>query len=99
MLFRSIVTQMLCRRRGVTIPRDSQPQARWSGAVPVSREELKPGDLLFFGKSERQITHTGMYLGNGEFINATTEGRPVVQLDRLDEAPWNTLFVAARRIK
>jgi len=92
-------TQMLCRRRGVTIPRDSQPQARWSGAVPVSREELKPGDLLFFGKSERQITHTGMYLGNGEFINATTEGRPVVQLDRLDEAPWNTLFVAARRIK
>ncbi len=92
-------TQMLCRRRGFTIPRDAQPQAGWSGVVPVRRQDLEPGDLLYFGKSDNKITHTGMYIGNGEFINATTNGAPVVQIDRLDDAPWTSLFVAARRVK
>lgn len=92
-------TQMLCRRRGVTMPRDAQPQADWSGVVPVRRQDLEPGDLLYFGKSDKKITHTGMYIGNGEFINATTNGKPAVQVDRLDDAPWTSLFVAARRIK
>jgi cell wall-associated NlpC family hydrolase len=90
---------MLCRRRGITIPRDAQPQADWSGAVPVERRNIEPGDLLYFGRSDRKITHTGMYIGNGEFIDATTNGKPIVQIDRLDEAPWTTLFVAARRLK
>lgn len=92
-------TQMLCRRRGITIPRDAQPQADWSGVVTVSRQNLEPGDLLYFGKSDKKITHTGMYIGNGEFINATTNDQPIVQIDRLDDAPWTTLFVAARRLK
>jgi cell wall-associated NlpC family hydrolase len=91
--------QMLCRRRGVIIPRDAQPQAHWSGVVPVRRQDLEPGDLLYFGKSEQRITHTGVYIGNGEFINATTNDQPIVQIDRLDDAPWTTLFVAARRLK
>ncbi len=92
-------TQMLCRRRGVVIPRDAQPQAGWSGVVPVRREDLEPGDLLYFGKSDKKITHTGMYIGNGEFINATTNGVPIVQIDRLDDPHWTALFVAARRLK
>jgi cell wall-associated NlpC family hydrolase len=91
--------QMLCRRRGVTIPRDAQPQADWSGVVPVRREDLEPGDLLYFGKSDKKITHTGMYIGNGEFINATTNVRPVVQIDRLGDPHWTAIFVAARRLK
>jgi cell wall-associated NlpC family hydrolase len=91
-------TQMLCRRRGVGIPRDASQQAAWTGMVPVARDQLRPGDLLYFGASAERITHTGMYLGNGEFIDATPWQRPVVQMDRLDDEHWAPLFVAARRI-
>src|SRR5271157_1203586 len=42
-------SQMLGRRRGVTMPRDAQPQAEWSGVSSVDRRHLEPGDLLFFG--------------------------------------------------
>ncbi|MDW8131876.1 MAG: C40 family peptidase, partial [Bryobacterales bacterium] len=91
--------QMLCRRRGVIIPRDAHPQCHWEGMVPVGREEIRPGDLLYFGKSLEKITHTGMYLGQGEFINATTYQQPVVRVDRLDDPHWQKLFVAARRLK
>lgn len=92
-------TQMLCRRRGVTIPRDAQPQCHWEGMTPVDRKDLQPGDLLYFGKSLDRITHTGMFLGNGEFIHATTHQQPVVRVDRLDDPHWLKLFVAARRLK
>lgn len=93
-------TQMLCRRRGLTIPRDAGPQARWDGVAPVaSKQDLKPGDLLYFGSSEKKITHTGMYIGNGEFIHATTHEHPVVQISKLDDPYWTKLLVAMRRVK
>lgn len=91
--------QMLCRRRGFLIPRDADPQFRWEGMTPVDKSELQPGDLLYFGSSPQKITHTGMYLGHGEFINATTYQQPVVRLDRLDDPHWQKLFVGARRLK
>ena len=92
-------TQMLCRRRGVVIPRDASQQAAWTGMVAVVRDQLRPGDLLYFGSSADKITHTGMYLGNGEFIDATPWQRPVVQIGRLDDEHWAPLLVAARRIQ
>jgi gamma-D-glutamyl-L-lysine dipeptidyl-peptidase len=91
--------QMLERRRGVMMPRDAQPQAQWSGVVAVTRQELQPGDLLYFGSSEKRITHTGVYLGGGQFINATTYETPMVRIDNLDEPHWTRLLVAMRRVK
>ena len=92
-------TQMLERRRGIEMPRDADLQAAWSGVVPVERKDVQPGDLLFFGSSAARITHTGMYLGNGEFIHDTTHDHPGVQISRLDDAPWTQLLVAIRRVK
>lgn len=92
-------TQMLERQRGIEMPRDADLQAAWSGVVPVVRNNIQPGDLLYFGSSPSKITHTGMYLGNGEFIHDTTHGHPGVQVSRLDDAPWTQLLVAIRRIK
>jgi gamma-D-glutamyl-L-lysine dipeptidyl-peptidase len=92
-------TQMLYRRMGIAIPRDSRPQARWEGSRAVDRSDLLPGDLLYFGSSPEKISHTGMYIGGGEFIHATTHEHPVVQISRLDEAHWSGLLVACRRLK
>jgi cell wall-associated NlpC family hydrolase len=91
--------QMLCRRRGIPMPRDAQPQADWSGAAPVERKDLKPGDLLYFGGSAKKITHTGVYLGDGKFIDATTWQTPMVRIDDLNDAHWSRLLVAMRRVR
>lgn len=92
-------TQMLERQRGIEMPRDADLQAAWAGVTAVARKDLEPGDLLFFGASAGKITHTGMYLGNGEFIHDTTHDHPGVQISRLDDMPWTQLLVAARRVK
>jgi hypothetical protein len=92
-------TQMLVRQRGYIMPRDADMQAIWSGAAPVERKDLQPGDLLFFGASLAKITHTGMYIGNGEFIHDTSDTHPGVQISKLDTMPWTKLLVAARRVK
>ena len=91
--------QMLARRRGVHMPRDAQPQADWSGLEPVERKDLKPGDLLYFGASAKHINHTGMYLGEGKFIDATTYETPMVRIDELGNPHWAALLVAIRRVR
>ncbi|SRR6266481_4520634 len=93
------LTQMLCRRRGIHLPRDSRPQAEWSGMTVIDRQEIVPGDLLYFGDSEQKITHTGMYIGDGKFISATTYQTPTVRIDDLNDPHWQRLLVAARRVK
>jgi cell wall-associated NlpC family hydrolase len=40
-----------------------------------------------------------MYIGDGQFIHDSTNGRPVVQISRLDDQPWTKLLVASRRVK
>jgi gamma-D-glutamyl-L-lysine dipeptidyl-peptidase len=91
--------QMLMRQHGVLMPRDADVQAAWDGVVAVDRKYLKPGDLLYFGSSSKDITHTGMYIGNGEFIHDTTNTHPLVQISKLDDQPWTRLLVSCRRPK
>jgi cell wall-associated NlpC family hydrolase len=92
-------TQMLVRSRGINMPRDADLQAAWHGVVAIERKRLRPGDLLFFGGSADHITHTGMFIGHGQFIHDTTNGHPGVQISRLNDQPWSRLLVACRRIK
>jgi cell wall-associated NlpC family hydrolase len=92
-------TQMLFRRLGYALPRDAVPQADWEGFKPVEKADLLPGDLLYFGSAPEKISHTGMYIGNGQFINATAYQRPMVQICNLNDEHWTGLFVTARRIK
>ncbi len=90
--------QMLCRRRGATVPRDARLQVKWDGVMPVDRKGIAPGDLLYFG-SAKKVTHTGYYLGEGKFINATTHGTPTIHIDDLNEPYWTSALVAIRRLK
>jgi cell wall-associated NlpC family hydrolase len=92
-------TQMLVRARGFNMPRDADQQAAWSGVARVERKDLQAGDLLFFGSSAKDITHTGMYIGDSQFIHDSTNGHPVVQIGRLNDEPWTHLLVACRRVK
>jgi cell wall-associated NlpC family hydrolase len=92
-------TQMLVRSRGINMPRDADLQAAWDGMEVIERKDLKAGDLLFFGSGPDKISHTAMYIGDGEIIHATTHGQPVIQISRLDDQPWTRILVACRRVK
>ena len=93
-------TQMLCRRRGVNLPRDSRLQVNCNAVGAVKPTDLGgSGNLLYFGSSQQKISHTGVYLGDGKFINATTYKTPTVRIDDLHEPYWSRLLVAIRRVK
>ena len=93
--------QMLYRQMGIFLPRDSKDQANWKGFQSISLEDLMPGDLIFFGSSENKISHVGMYLGNNEFIHATTaENAPYIHKSFITDPEWNgsQRYRCARRL-
>jgi len=98
--------QMLYRQMGIFIPRDSKDQYTWKGFQAVAFDKLQPGDLIFWGKSEQQINHVGLYIGNNKFIHtiATVEKMPYLRISDLDDPAWRALatnshpFRQARKI-
>ena len=72
---------------GVTVPRTTEEQMAWFR--PVTREQLAPGDLVFFRLPQ---AHVGIYVGSGEFVHAPASGR-VVERAQLD-TPWFILGFA-----
>jgi hypothetical protein len=82
----------LHRQIGVAVPRTAAEQR--AAAAPLRREELAPGDLVFFSTPR---DHVGIYVGDGEFVHAPATGRRVERA-RLD-APWFLLaFSGAGRL-
>ena len=88
------------RQLGITtIPRVAADQAR--NGTPVSRANLKPGDLIFFKTDSSRpgyVSHVGMYIGNGRFIHASssrTENR--VTISSLGNSWYSNVYVSARR--
>lgn len=72
------LTSWAYAQAGIDIPRTSRAQYRTGR--PVSRSELRPGDLLFYDDGSgdpSQIHHVGMYVGNGKIVDAPTEGQLV----------------------
>ena len=63
--------QQVYRKSGINIPRTTYEQ--FAQGTPVSREDLQPGDLVFF----KNAGHVGMYAGNGQFIDSPATGRKV----------------------
>jgi cell wall-associated NlpC family hydrolase len=66
------LTQYAYSAAGVSLPHSSASQSRMG--TPVSRDQLQPGDLVFFYSP---VSHVGMYIGNGQMVHASTSGQPV----------------------
>jgi cell wall-associated NlpC family hydrolase len=65
--------------------------------VAVPREELRPGDLVFFNTRGAANSHVGIYLGDGRFVHAP-RARTLVRIDRLDDIGYRGRFEGARRL-
>lgn len=81
---------------GYPLPRLGSDQMAYG--IPVSPDQLRPGDRLYFGRRKERVgvTHTGLYIGNGYFIHASSS-RHGVAISSLSEQMFARIFVCARR--
>lgn len=80
---------------GYGLPRMADGQ--FEVGIPVSRRELQPGDLVFFSTYEPGPSHVGIYLGNDQFIHASS-GAGYVTVTSLSSSYYRERYIGARRI-
>lgn len=87
----------VCSQKGYSVNRTAS--AQMDNGTPVSYSQLQPGDLVFFnnGNSSKRATHVGIYIGNGQFVHASTSTTGVIISD-MNSAYYTTGFVGARRL-
>ena len=89
-------TSYIFKQQGISLPRTSYEQGNYG--TYVEKESLLPGDLVFFSnRSDRRINHVGIYIGDNEFIHASTSVRGVVK-DSLTETYYINHYVTGRRV-
>lgn len=78
----------------IGLPRTSQRMSEIA-APTIARNHLRSGDLVFFGRG-REVSHVGIYVGEGRFVHAPNEGG-TVRIDPLDGPYWRDRYLFARR--
>ncbi|WP_458232665.1 C40 family peptidase [Roseateles sp. P5_E8] len=81
---------------GLVLPRRADEQAKDNSLMSIRREELKPGDLVFFNTMKRTFSHVGIYVGEGKFIHAPRTGS-AVRVEDMRDSYWAKRFTGARR--
>ncbi|MDR7148829.1 cell wall-associated NlpC family hydrolase [Hydrogenophaga palleronii] len=80
---------------GKLLPRQSHEQA--AATQEIDRNDLKPGDLVFFNTMRRAFSHVGIYVGEGRFIHSPRAGAHV-RMEDMSLSYWNKRFNGARRV-
>jgi cell wall-associated NlpC family hydrolase len=81
---------------GLNLPRRADDQASATGLSAVRRDQLEPGDLVFFNTLKRTYSHVGIYIGDGKFIHAPRTGAQV-RIEDIRGSYWSARFTGARR--
>jgi cell wall-associated NlpC family hydrolase len=88
------LTGAVYQLNGLRLPRNSM--AQFDAGTPVTLEQARPGDLLFFAtKAPGRVSHVGLYLGQGTFIHAPRTGK-AIRKDDLQSAYYREAFLGAR---
>lgn len=93
----SMFVKLVYKKLGIELPRTSREQFRVG--IKVEKDELIPGDLLFFSRyrNKRRISHVGIYIGDNKFIHFSSS-RKGLAMDSLNETYFRSRFVGAKRI-
>ncbi|KAF2393651.1 C40 family peptidase [Pseudomonas frederiksbergensis] len=83
---------------GMNLPRSTREMINVDAPL-VSRNNLKPGDLLFFATNGRRgrVSHAGIYLGDDQFIHSSSRKSGGVRVDSLGDSYWSKTFIEAKR--
>ena len=91
-------TSYIYKQFGISLNRSAASQL--DNGTPVSMSELLPGDLVLFkkaGTGSKRASHVGLYIGNHQFVHASTYGVGVI-INDLSDAYYTTGFVGGRRV-
>ena len=80
---------------GLVLPRSAAQQA--AATQTIERNELRPGDLVFFNTMRHAFSHVGIYVGNGKFIHSPKPGAEV-RVEDMGGSYWAKRFDGARRV-
>ena len=80
---------------GKLLPRTAKEQSQVGDAI--DRNELKPGDLVFFNTMRHAFSHVGIYLGDNHFVHAPRTGAEV-RVENMNQSYWVKRYNGARRI-
>ncbi len=87
-------TRYVFSQAGIYLPRAADEQYEIGQYVSYSR--LQPGDLVYFTTYEAGASHVGIYLGNSQFISATSSRG--IAIARMDSGYWGDRYIGARRV-
>ena len=90
-----LVTSVYRDMLDLRLPRTSRELAQVQGPK-IEPRRLAPADLVFFG-SKGNVTHVGIYVGEGRFVHAPSTGG-TVRLDHLDGPYWRDHYSGAKRV-
>lgn len=80
---------------GINLPRSSS--GMHATGTKVDKDELLSGDLVFFNTTGKGVSHVGIYIGDGNFIHASTSQG--VRIDKLsDPYYWGSRYIGAKRV-
>ncbi|MBU5336377.1 C40 family peptidase [Intestinibacter bartlettii] len=85
-------------KAGIVLPRTSSAQSKYG--TYVSKSNLRAGDLVFFdtnGVNDGQVSHVGLYIGNGQMIHASYSQKKIV-IDNFNSSYYQRTYVNARRV-
>jgi cell wall-associated NlpC family hydrolase len=89
------VKAMYEQAAGRILPRRANEQA--AATEKIDRQDLKPGDLVFFNTLRRAFSHVGIYIGDNKFIHSPRPGAQV-RVEDMGVPYWSTRFDGARRV-
>lgn len=81
---------------GISLPHNAKAMSQAS--TSIAKDELQPGDLVFFNTRKKPFSHVGIYAGDGKFVHSTSSRTKRVQVSNLQDKYWTRSFDGARRV-
>ena len=81
---------------GFLLPRKSAQMSKVG--LQIRKDELQPGDLVFFNTMRHAFSHVGIYVGDNKFIHAPSKGK-AIRVDDMTKVYWEKRYNGARRVE